>query len=134
MIRPTHGKTIKFFFLTSAGIRFLKRNRLLSKAMRALKYGITRAKHDLAKFIHTYWARDTSEMINSAIRLLFKNVYNNPRRMFRIAIGSNVDYAKYVYKMMDVHWTNPKTFYIQGKFIESTTEKARQLLLRRIRS
>ena len=100
--------------------------------MKALRKGIQQAKRNIEGYIMTLWARDTGRLQRETIKFLWRNVFNDPKQMFTIAIGSNVDYAKWVYKMINVNWTNKRTKEIEGRFIEATITEARKELRRHI--
>jgi len=59
-------------------------------------------------------------MIERTIAWFNKNVFNSTKTSLSVAIGSNVPYAKYVYKMRGVNWTNPRTAEIEGRFFTET--------------
>lgn len=96
--------------------------------MRALRRGIDKAKRDIESWMLYYWARDTGHLVRRTIAWLHKNTFNDIRQMMNIAIGSNVDYAPYVYAMKGVNWTNPHTAKIEKKFISSAIQECKRAL------
>jgi len=125
---PPWGYLTKFFFLTPSGLKFLKRHRLKSRALRALRKGIHAAKRDVEGWIIHYWARDTGRLAKSIIKFLNRNVYNNLSTAFKVAIGSDVEYHQYVLRMEGVNWTNPNTRAIEGNMESSLVERIEKSL------
>ena len=62
------------------------------------------------------------------IKFLNRNVWNDLRKVFIIALGSNVFYLPYVLAMIGVNWTNEETKSIEGHMMSSYIIECRKRL------
>ena len=130
------GKKVPGFHLTTAGLQYIKRNRLQNVVKLQLQLAVNQTKEDIALYIMQFWAQDTFALVQSALQLLRRDQWYDLASRFKINIGSAAEYFKYVltmYKRMkargkSVKWTNPFTKRVQKDFIGITSKYARERL------
>ena len=87
--------------------------------IRALRRGIQQAKREIEAWLLDKWARDTGRLVHSMMKFLRRNMFNDLKKVFIVALGSDVHYLPYVLKMIGVNWTNKQTKSIEGHMMES---------------
>lgn len=126
------GKFVQLFYFTRSGQTYIKRNRLQSIIKECVRKAVQKAKEDVAEYISKFWAQETLKMNRDAIRRIYQNAFYDMTQPFGITIGSDLEYAQYVFSMAArmrrrgkaVNWTNPLTRKIEYDIIGNTERYA----------
>jgi len=134
------GSVVSLFSFTRSGLSYFKRNRLQSLMLGIIRAAWQSTKAFVADYIDTYWPRDTSAMIASAKKWLSRYAVYDLDNIPNLLIGSDVDYAAWVYSMAErmqargksVNWTNKNTEKIEDDILGHTVDYARDVFRRMI--
>lgn len=121
-------------------MKYFKRNRLKNIMLKIVQKAWELTKRNVERYIEFYWPRDTSAMINSSLKWLKRFRVYDINKVPNLLIGSDVDYAHWVFSMAkrmarkgkSVKWTNPNTRKIEKDILGNTiafTKRAFQLKL-----
>lgn len=135
------GNVINLFHFTRPGLKYFKRNRLNSLMLRIIQRAWRETKGAVARYIDYYWPRDTSAMIRSAKKWLSRYKVYDINKIPNLIIGSDVDYAAWVFSMAErmarrgksVNWTNPQTKKIEDEILGETVDYTKRIFTIKIK-
>lgn len=120
----TEGKISAIFQLRPAVLKYIKDNRLYSILLQIIRKSIDESKAATEKFVKKFWPKDTGNLIDNMMMFLRRHRFYNLYDPHLIEVGSNIEYAKWVFSMSQrlgfVNWTNKNTHAIQDEIVEKT--------------
>lgn len=129
------GNVVSLFNFTRPGMKYFKRNRLKNVMLKIIQKAWQLTKWEVERYIDFYWPRDTSAMIMRAKVWLGRFAVYDINKVPNLLIGSDVDYAAWVFSMAErmqrrgksVNWTNPNTRKIEDDILGETVDFAKRM-------
>ena len=129
------GNVVSLFNFTRPGMAYFRRNRLKNVMLKIIQKAWYSTKGAVERYIDYYWPRDTSAMIARAKVWLGRFAVYDINKVPNLLIGSDVDYAAWVFSMAErmqrrgksVKWTNRRTKQIEDDILGETVDFAKKV-------